>query len=151
MLALHGLVPPTKMTKNPNNKSEIWKYSINDSRNYTFIDGQTVNEFETNLQDRIDTNRKFKISTNVMIGYITYDNEPTTYLVVFDEIRYKFTTILEAIEYAIAIHFIFGIQYQVQSIAFWKIIQGLFFNIPLEKPTSAEIITHIRNLKQLFQ
>ena len=149
-MAIHGYVPPTKYCNNPSKKEKKWKFSIKDSQNFTFFVSCSVNDFEEKLQHIKDINLEFKLSTNVVIGCIENDDYERQYIVIYDDIRYKFDNVLESLECAVAIHFVFSIKFQEQSINFWKTIQGCFYEIPLENPTSSIVKDNVKILKNLL-
>ena len=151
MKAIHGLVPPTKNAKHPTEKEKTWKYSIKDSQDNTFFICSSVTNFDERLKTLIAKNKEYKIPTNVLIGCIENDENPRQYIVIFDEIRYSFETVLEALECAVAIHFVFSIKYQSQSINFWKFIQGFFYSMPLEAPTNSHTKDMVKKYKRILQ
>ena len=127
LLALHSIAVPRNTKKKPLTK-ENWKFSIEDSRNYFMIKAKTVMEFEEIRDEKIRKNNDFGLSSNVMLGEIKSELNETSYYVYFDSITYCFDNILEALECAYKVHFVFQIPFQTQCANVWKLLHQYFYS-----------------------
>ena len=100
-------------------------------------------EFEEIRDEKIRKNNEFGLSSNVMLGEITSELNGKTYYIYFDSITYSFDNILEALECAYKIHFVFHIPFQTQCANVWKLLHEFFYSTI---DCGEYITTEIRNI-----
>jgi len=141
LYVLHALfVPTSKMTYTDSNvKKCLQKFSIKDSQNSFFIVSNTVVEIEEKL--KIRRNNKNPIQPCLLIvGTIP---NPSQILVYFDETKYKFFSIVKAMDMCFKIYHVFNIEYPLQSLNVWLFIQRFFYNIKLQSDKPCPLVNQI--------
>jgi hypothetical protein len=81
----------------------------------------------------------------LIVGTIT---NPSQIIIYFDEIKYKFFSVIKAIDLCFKIYHVFNIEYPIDSWNVWLFIQRFFFNIKskFDKscPTIEQIISELK-------
>ena len=147
---LHYLEPPASYAKDSQTKKNMWKFTIKDSQELTMQHFLTVNEFQIEFREKIiQKNKQFNIRTQVLMAAIGPNLEESLFYVFYDNIVYKFQSILEAYDCAFKIHIVFNLKYQAQCQHFWEFIQCYFYGIPLTSPgiRQKSIMKHADALK----
>lgn len=138
---LHALFsPPTKKTyiNSDGNKCMI-KFSIKDSQNSYVIVANTALELEEKLKARKSSNNPIQPCL-LIVGTII---NPSEIMVYFDELKYKFFSIVKAIDLCFKIYHVFNLEYPLESINVWLFIQRYFYNIKLQCDKPYPIINQI--------
>ena len=147
LMAMHGLAPPSGSRRIKSSKT-TWKFSIDDSQSMFIIHKDTLLEYKNDLKIKAKHNIEYGLPNNIMLGAVGECLASADFYVEFDDITYTFKNIIEAVECTIKICFVFNISYQEQASSFWKLLQGLFFDMPLESPVCPDIMDHIKQLTQ---
>lgn len=121
---LHYILPPTKrITRKENNVVSHHKFTVLDSINSFFLVGSTAIDLENKLKQKID--EKLPIQPIIMItGTI---NDPVNITVYIDGNKYKFHSIVKAVEVCFKLFHILNLKYPVESILIQSFIEHFFF------------------------
>lgn len=125
---LHFLIPPVSRTmlENPNSsKQTCLKFSIKDSQNSMFVFGASVLE----CQAKIEKIKLLKLPIQPFIIVLGTLQDPKSFIIYFDDVRFKFNCILQAVDACFKIFMLFNLQYPSASILVWNFIQKYFYNI----------------------
>lgn len=79
-----------------------------------------------------------------VVGSLKLGQQTYTFYVYYDNIRYKFSTFLPAIDVCMKTYFIFRIKYPVSSEMFWSFVAEYFFK--LKESSNAKIAKIIEKL-----
>ena len=142
MFCVHYLHPPKSYAKKADNKKAVWKFTITNSQELTIQHFSTLNEYQQKFRENIvNKNKSYNIRTQVLLAAIGKEINTSNFFVFYDNISYRFDSILEAFEVAMQIHIVFDLKYQAQSQNFWHFIQYYFYDIPLFKGSTESSIT----------
>jgi len=138
---LHALFVPTtkKAYIDSNGKKCLQKFSIKDSQNSLVMVANTSVELEETMKARKQKNIPIQ-PCMLLVGTIT---NPSEIIIYFDEIKYKFFSIVKAIDSCFKIYHVFNIEYPIESINVWLFIQHYFFNIKSKFDKSCPLINQI--------
>lgn len=99
----------------------------------------TVVELEENMKARKQKNVPIQ-PCMLIVGTII---NPSQIIIYFDEIKYKFFSVIKAIDLCFKIYHVFNIEYPIESLNVWLFIQRYFFNIKSKYDKSCPIIQQI--------
>lgn len=143
---LHAILIPTirqNYVDSEGNKC-IKKFSIKDSQNSYVIVAHTALELEEKLKIRKNSNNPIQPCL-LIVGTIM---NPSEIMVYFDELKYKFFSIVKAIDMCFKIYHVFNIEYPLESTHVWLFIQRYYYNIKLQcdkpHPTISQIINELK-------
>ena len=124
---LHYLIPPTtkKNIADAFGASKTQKYTVLDSQSSFLMCVKTAEGVQEEIKKRIE--KKIPIQPFVII--VGNLKSPTEILVYFDEIKYKCTTIIKAIDICFKIFHVFGCKYPSECAAVWTFFQTFFYKI----------------------
>ena len=114
----------------------------------------SVNEFQIEFREKvIEKNKQFSVRTQVLLAAIGPNIEESIFYVFYDNIVYKFESILAAYECAFQVHIVFNLKYQAQSQHFWEFIQYYFYDIPITSPGTRQksLMKHADSIKSKNQ
>lgn len=148
-LLIHSLLPPTvRHTLKKDNKKLIVKSTIKDSQDSFFIHVNVINDFER----KIDIYRNRLISRNETLQPIIIGVGPdllqlTEFIVFYDNIKYKFSNFIAALDCCFKIFHVLDLHYPKDSYSYWMFIQKYFFDINLaEDNVSPSVLCLIQDL-----
>jgi len=138
---LHALFVPTtkKAYIDSSGKRCLQKCSIKDSQNSLVMVANTVVELEENMKARKQKNIPIQ-PCMLIVGTII---NPSQIIIYFDEIKYKFFSVIKAIDLCFKIYHVFNIEYPIESLNVWLFIQRYFFYIKSKFDKSCPIIQQI--------
>lgn len=122
---IHAVFVPTskKITRDADGKKNQIKYSIKDSQNSFIVFKSTVCEIE----DHIKSIHNEKRPVQPFIFIIGTPMKPKEILVFFDCIKYKFFSIISAIDICFKIFHLFNLEYPPEACIVWLFIQKYFY------------------------
>lgn len=129
---LHAvLVPTSKIVKVEKGKKVHVKHSIKDSQNSFMIVGRTVEEAEAELRQKLEK----KVSLQPLIMVTGSVLNPENIVLYFDGVKFKFFSILTAVDICFKIYIIFNLEYPVESKLIWSFIQIFCYNLSIKSET----------------
>ena len=135
---LHGvLIPRSYEVKCSSYKKIHIRPSIKDSQNSFILFGNTVEEAESLLLQLTEKNKSIQPFI-IVIGNMF---DPQTVLVYFDNIRFKFHSVLHAVDVCFKIYHLFDLEYHLASNMVWTFLQKFFYNIHLKTDKSYNMLS----------
>lgn len=149
-LVLHSLLPPTvkHAVKADNNKKQIIKSTIKDSQDSFFIHVNVINDFDRKIDiyRNILINRKETLQP-LIVGIGNDLLTLTEFIVFYDDIKYKFTNFIAALDCCFKIFYVLNLRHPKDSYNFWLFIQKYFYEIELpEDKVSPSVLCLIQDL-----
>lgn len=141
---LHAVLTPTNSAKNTETK-KIWKFSITDSRKGLIEKASCYTEISKLHKERKDIYKLHNISFQPAIFVIENENERNSYYTIYDNIIYKFNSIVHALSTCFKTIFVLNLEYQLECKQIWEFIQIYFFEIEL-KTISSSLSSLLSNL-----
>ncbi|XP_029347666.1 uncharacterized protein LOC107882231 isoform X2 [Acyrthosiphon pisum] len=127
---MHALFLPTskKSSIDSDGKKCLIKFSIKDSQNSFIMVSNTAIGMEEMLKLRKSNNNPIQPCL-LIVGTIL---NPTQILVYFDDVKYKFFSIIKALDICFKIFHVFNIEYPLESQNVWLFIQRYFYDVKLK-------------------
>lgn len=134
---MHCIFPPTqKVAADDLGIKYRKKYSILDSQESFAIVGGTQEEVEAKINLLKLQNKKIPPQL-IIIGDVC---NIKSIAIAFEDIKYNFLNIIDAIDVLFKIFFVFNLEYPSESNLFYNFLQDFFYEIPLKKK-NAKIAT----------
>lgn len=137
--ALHGyLVPTNKVVKKDmvTGKKTTTKFTIKDSQESVLFLGKNQQEIEDRINHLTKTNLSIQPSI-YCIGKDIFSIEDIC--VIFEDIRFKFSNILRALDICFKIIYVFDLEFPAESLIFYSFIETYFFKFKLTNNTNSKV------------
>lgn len=146
--ALHGyLVPTNKLVKKDptTSKKVTTKFTIKDSQQSVVFYGKNLQEVE----ERINHLKETKMSIQPSI-YCVGDSifSIKDIFVIFDDIRYKFSSLIKALDICFKTIYLFDLEFPPESVTFYSFIEAFFFD--MKTPNHSKVSVLCEFLKQNY-
>ncbi|XP_055386427.1 uncharacterized protein LOC129615312 [Condylostylus longicornis] len=142
LLLHHILVPTSKyMAKDSSGKKISKKYTIEDSQE-SFIKIASNN---TKVQEKLNELREQASPIQPFIFFVgesIYD--PTEIMVYFDDIKYKCSSTLKAVDICFKIFHVFNLEYPPAAFTFWTFVQTYIYNVYTEYDVDCISATNLK-------
>lgn len=141
-LGLHALLPPTSVYFVDKKKKKI---TIKDSQK-EFI---SIADTEIKVNEIIGCKKALKKNIQPFICVIGTEEEPLDFILYFDEILYKMTSITHAVDTCYKIFNVFNLKYPTECFNFWFFIQKYFFELKTtDDPIVPSVLQLVNQLNQ---
>lgn len=139
---LHAfLIPSTHVVKNQAGKKVHIKFSLKDSQNSFMLVKENIQQIEAALKSLEEKNEPIQ-PLIIVIGSVL---DPKEILVDFDGIKFKFFTVLKAVDTCFKIFHLFNLKYPSPSILVWTFIQQYFYKVITKYDRSFPSVACLKN------
>lgn len=145
---IHAVLPPsarqTTISLEGSKKRKFFKPTIKDSQQALVLFVSHANDFNPTLDRLASKVREQGQSLQPLVVFCSYDN---SFIVYYNEIKYKFDSLLPALDTCFKIFFVLNLKYPVSCRAVWLFIQKYFFDIPTKERVPPDVLILINLLK----
>lgn len=146
---MHALLPPSSRQTTAgiegSKKRKFFKPTIKDSQQSFILTITEANNFNPAIDQLAKKVRECGQSLQPIIIFCSFDN---SFIVYYNEIKYKFYASLPAVDTCFKIYFALNLQYPVYCKSVWIFIQKYFYDIGTKERVPADCLVLIDILKQ---
>ncbi|CAH0552629.1 unnamed protein product [Brassicogethes aeneus] len=125
-----ALVPTSKRVIKSGKKKTLEKCTITDSQDSFMLTGHSITEIEEKLLRQ--KSRQLPVQPLLVVLLEDTLFQPKQYLVYFDNVKYKFFSVISALNCCFQILHVFNLKYPIECQAVWLFIQKFLYNIKTE-------------------
>lgn len=144
---MHAMFPPKQKVSYKDNKKKFYKPSIEQSIQgfiHTINSAEDIQEKVAELRQEYDkVNLKLQPMIFKMINFI--DGK---YAVVYNDYYFGFNDILLAVDCCFKMFYVFHLEFQFESIRFWKFLANFFYNIQVD---DRSVLSVTKEFKQFLK